>query len=534
MWIRTKALQWVMLTVVVGGLSVACGSAGSESSEGSQDGSAGGTTQENSRPSAEGSSNAADTLGNLILLNFSSNPYSVPHTLTLVDTETGQSDPRGFQLPDGGKVNPGGSWRLPFNEDFTKLAIVRDPLYYDNDLTGTSNVGYYRSAGYVVADAGYTEIITSQSSFEGESGYYAATFHNDQLRVMNEDYEWIDPASGDVQATVSPIDETGYIDLYISGSENLTDYGVGECSGFSEYSLGKALPSQVTSGCYTPDSDLGEGGNPTGDIEFSGNDGNKNIEVEGGGCDTLYALDSEDNFYCGEVVSEGNRLVRIDKNTGEKHALTPATDQGILQAIVSSNDEQVLFTARREEDDPITAYAVAAEGGTEPRELSALTGQLSEDQELYSWAAKSGQEPEPSTPETASAEPAEAEPTTETTSAETSPDENPDEEVEAVIRGHYEAIGEGAFEEAYSYFGPSFRGKNDEQSWVAEEESYDIQSSTINSIDIIEAGEDTATAAVDVSFEDNTGEPRFEITWNLIEQGGEWKLDEVVSGEQVE
>src|SRR5215210_2814819 len=154
------------------------------------------------------------------------------------------------------------------------------------------------------------------------------------------------------------------------------------------------IPSHVTSKCYFIFN---------GDIEFysNQNDDSKTIEVKDGTCDSLLALDSEDNFYCVEELDNGRQLIRIDRNTREALAITPETDQEILQAVVSSNDEQVLFTASREDDsDSITAYVVAAAGGTEPRELSALTGQLSKDQKLYSWTAKSGRiEPEQTTPE---------------------------------------------------------------------------------------------------------------------------------------
>src|SRR5215211_7524643 len=35
------------------------------------------------------------------------------------------------------------------------------------------------------------------------------------------------------------------------------------------------------------------------------------------------------------------------------------------------------------------------------------------------------------------------------------------------VRGHYEAIGAGNFEEAYSYFGPTMRSETDEANWIA-------------------------------------------------------------------
>jgi hypothetical protein len=105
--------------------------------------------------------------------------------------------------------------------------------------------------------------------------------------------------------------------------------------------------------------------------------------------------------------------------------------------------------------------------------------------------------------------------------------------VEETIRDHYSAIGDNDFEEAYSHFSPDFQSNNPQEGWIEEEESFNIQYSTVNSIEVEEVGEYAAIATVDVSFEDNTGYPRFEITWGLVEENGEWKLDEVVSGEEV-
>jgi Domain of unknown function (DUF4352) len=106
-----------------------------------------------------------------------------------------------------------------------------------------------------------------------------------------------------------------------------------------------------------------------------------------------------------------------------------------------------------------------------------------------------------------------------------------EEAVEDAVRGHYEAIGIGDFEAAYSYFGPTMRSRQDEASWIASEESYEIQSSTIHSLTVHEVLGATATASVDVSFVDNTGTPRFVIMWGLMKEGGEWKLDEQISAQ---
>jgi eukaryotic-like serine/threonine-protein kinase len=104
--------------------------------------------------------------------------------------------------------------------------------------------------------------------------------------------------------------------------------------------------------------------------------------------------------------------------------------------------------------------------------------------------------------------------------------------VAVAIQGHYEAIGAGNFEEAYSYFGPTFRSQHDEASWIAGEQSYGIQSSTVHSLQVAEVLGTTATATVDVSFVDNTGTPRFVIVWSLLKEGGRWTLDEQISAQR--
>ncbi len=106
-----------------------------------------------------------------------------------------------------------------------------------------------------------------------------------------------------------------------------------------------------------------------------------------------------------------------------------------------------------------------------------------------------------------------------------------EEAVEEAVRGHYEAIGAGNFEAAYSYFGPTMRSRQDEASWIASEQSYEIQNSTIHSLTVDQVLGSTATATVDVSFVDNTGTPRFVIVWGLVKEGGAWKLDEQISAQ---
>jgi serine/threonine protein kinase len=105
--------------------------------------------------------------------------------------------------------------------------------------------------------------------------------------------------------------------------------------------------------------------------------------------------------------------------------------------------------------------------------------------------------------------------------------------VAAAVRGHYGAIGAGNFEEAYSYFGPTLRSQQDEASWIAGEESSQIQSTSIDSLEVNEVSGNTATATVDFSSINKTETGRFHIVWLLVKEGGEWKLDHQLSGQRI-
>jgi hypothetical protein len=105
--------------------------------------------------------------------------------------------------------------------------------------------------------------------------------------------------------------------------------------------------------------------------------------------------------------------------------------------------------------------------------------------------------------------------------------------VAGAVRGHYEAIGAGNFEEAYSYFGPTMRSETDEANWIAGEESSQIQSITINSLEVNELSGSTATATVDFSSVNKVQTARFHIVWMLVKEGGEWKLDHQLSGQRI-
>jgi serine/threonine protein kinase len=105
--------------------------------------------------------------------------------------------------------------------------------------------------------------------------------------------------------------------------------------------------------------------------------------------------------------------------------------------------------------------------------------------------------------------------------------------VAAAVRGHYEAIGAGNFEEAYSYFGPTMRSETAEANWIAGEESSQIQSITINSLEVNEVSGSTATATVDFSSINKAETAQFHIVWMLVREGEEWKLDHQLSGQRI-
>jgi hypothetical protein len=105
--------------------------------------------------------------------------------------------------------------------------------------------------------------------------------------------------------------------------------------------------------------------------------------------------------------------------------------------------------------------------------------------------------------------------------------------VEKAIRDHYGAIGAGDFARAYSYFGPTMRNTTDQEDWIEGQKPNQIRGSTINSLEVEEVSGNTATATVDVSFKDKSGTPRFLLTWNLVKEGGSWKLDSQESGGRI-
>jgi tetratricopeptide (TPR) repeat protein len=103
-----------------------------------------------------------------------------------------------------------------------------------------------------------------------------------------------------------------------------------------------------------------------------------------------------------------------------------------------------------------------------------------------------------------------------------------------LVRDYYEAIGERHFEEAFSYFASGYQDLVDKATWIEKERSYQLEDSTVNSLEVAEVDHETATATVDVTFEDNSGTPRFLITWDLVkDKDGNWKLNKEVSTQRL-
>jgi Domain of unknown function (DUF4878) len=107
--------------------------------------------------------------------------------------------------------------------------------------------------------------------------------------------------------------------------------------------------------------------------------------------------------------------------------------------------------------------------------------------------------------------------------------------VESAVRGHYRAIGDRKFEEAYCYFGPTQRDDSGgQEQWIAGQEPNLITSSSIDSLEVQDISGSTAAAAVDVAITDKTGTHHFQITWHLVKEDGRWKLDKQILGKKID
>lgn len=96
--------------------------------------------------------------------------------------------------------------------------------------------------------------------------------------------------------------------------------------------------------------------------------------------------------------------------------------------------------------------------------------------------------------------------------------------VEDIVRDYYEAVKVGDFERAYSYFGSTYRSVAEKETWIENQRSSGVTDATVTSLKVDDI-ESQATATADVSFRGNGSTPPSHITWKLVREGGEWKLD---------
>ncbi len=81
-------------------------------------------------------------------------------------------------------------------------------------------------------------------------------------------------------------------------------------------------------------------------------------------------------------------------------------------------------------------------------------------------------------------------------------------------------------------FSPTYRQLEGRRAWISSERTYGITAPIINYLDVTYA-DGIATSTVDVTFQDDTGAPRFLVTWILTKQDGVWKLDRQTSSERL-
>jgi hypothetical protein len=110
---------------------------------------------------------------------------------------------------------------------------------------------------------------------------------------------------------------------------------------------------------------------------------------------------------------------------------------------------------------------------------------------------------------------------------------DPASDIEAQVRGHYEAIERGDLHAAYDYFSsraPEFAGV--EQQWIQGLEVCRVKSNAVTNLEVFGIDGDQATASLDYKTTDECGvENHFGITWGMVIQDGEWKLNGQVDGQ---
>jgi hypothetical protein len=103
------------------------------------------------------------------------------------------------------------------------------------------------------------------------------------------------------------------------------------------------------------------------------------------------------------------------------------------------------------------------------------------------------------------------------------------ERIEATVRGHYEAIGAGDYDRAYSYFGSVMRNVVGAEGWIeARKNEYcpvvHPHGADVKDVRVSEVNGDKAVATADVRFKHTCGESHWIFAWRLNNESDGWKL----------
>jgi hypothetical protein len=107
---------------------------------------------------------------------------------------------------------------------------------------------------------------------------------------------------------------------------------------------------------------------------------------------------------------------------------------------------------------------------------------------------------------------------------------DPRENIEAVIEGHYGAIGERDFERAFDFYGPRQEVEvGGKEKWIEErtkeQEFCPIEKAEVKDVQVTDIEEGTAVATADVHFDYKCGQEDWRYSWTVSKADGEWKLD---------
>lgn len=98
--------------------------------------------------------------------------------------------------------------------------------------------------------------------------------------------------------------------------------------------------------------------------------------------------------------------------------------------------------------------------------------------------------------------------------------------IQNTVKEHYEAIELGDLEAAYSYFSSTYQKTMDREAWIEEQESEEINIHSVGESDAEVISENSAWARIKVEVLLDDELYPAEVTWKLIREGREWKLNE--------